>query len=84
MFVTFFAGDQAVQCALNDADFARFRADFDAYRTSGLPLGGAYYDEGIEAEFLVSFHTMSVAEVTDKPRAKLRQLSTDTPAAATT
>ena len=28
MFVTFFHGDQTVQCALNDTDFARFRADF--------------------------------------------------------
>lgn len=72
MFVTFFHGDQTVQCSLNEADFARFRADFLSYAASGLPLGGAYYDEGIAAEFLVSFQTMSVAEVTDKPRPKMR------------
>ena len=72
MFVTFFSGDQTVQCCLNDEDFARFRADFEAYRNSGNPLGGVYYDEGIEAEFFVSFHTMSVADVTDKPRPRMR------------
>ena len=72
MFVTFFKGDQTVQCALTDTDFARFRADFEAYRSTGLPLGGVYYDEGIEAEFFVSFQTMSVAEVTDKARPKMR------------
>jgi hypothetical protein len=82
MFVTFFTGDQTVQCSLNDEDHARFRADFDSYRNTGLPLGGAYYDEGIEAEFLVSFQTMSVAEVTDKPRAKMRLTSVDGPAGA--
>jgi hypothetical protein len=82
MFVTFFTGDQTVQFALNDSDFARFRADFDAYRTTGTPLGGIYYDEGIEAEFLVSFQTMSVAEVTDKPRPKMRNISTETTAGA--
>jgi hypothetical protein len=78
MFVTFFAGDQTVQCALDDPDFTRFRADFDSYRSSGFPLGGVYYDEGIEAEFFVSFATMSVAEVTDKPRPKMRHISTET------
>ena len=72
MFVTFFTGDQTAQCALNEEDFARFRADFESYRTTGLPLGGIYYDEGIEAEFFVSFRTMTVAEVTDKPRPKMR------------
>lgn len=75
MFVTFFTGDQTVQCSLNDADFARFRADFEAYRSSGFPLGGAYYDEGIEAEFFVSFRTMSVAEVTEHARPKMRHSS---------
>ena len=72
MFLTFFTGDQTVQCALNEEDFARFRKDFEAYRSSGLPLGGVYYDHGIEAEFFVSFQTMSVAEVTDKPRPRMR------------
>lgn len=77
MYVTFFTGDQTTQCALNEEDFARFRADFESYRTTGLPLGGAYYDEGIEAEFFVAFQTMSVAEVTDKPRPKMRHSSMD-------
>jgi len=79
MFVTFFTGDQTVQCALNEADYARFRADFDSYRTTGFPLGGAYYDHGIEAEFLVSFRTMSVAEVTDKPRPRMRLSTPESP-----
>jgi hypothetical protein len=83
MFVTFFAGDQPVQCALNEGEYARFRADFDAYRSSGFPLGGAYYDDGIEAEFLVTFHTMSVAEITDKPRARMRLTSLEGPAGTT-
>jgi hypothetical protein len=79
MFVTFFTGDQTVQCSLNEANHARFRADFQSYVSTGFPLGGAYYDEGIEAEFLVSFQTMSVAEVTDKPRAKMRLSSLEGP-----
>ena len=72
MFVTFFRGDQTVQCSLDDEAFTRFRVDFEGYRSTGLPLGGIYYDEGIEAEFFVSFQTMSVAEATDKPRARMR------------
>ena len=28
MFVTFFTGDQTVQCALNEAEYARFRRRF--------------------------------------------------------
>ena len=72
MFLTFFTGDQTVQCALNEEHFARFRSDFESYRSTGLPLGGVYYDEGIEAEFFISFQTMCVAEVTDKPRPKMR------------
>ena len=84
MFVTFFTGDQTVQCALNEENFSRFRADFESYRSTGLPLGGAYYDEGIEAEFFVTFQTMSVAEVTDKPRPKMRLSSVDAAASHTT
>lgn len=77
MFVTFVRGDQTVQCALDEEHFGRFRADFEAYRTTGMPLGGVYYDEGIEAEFFVSFPTMSVAEATDKPRARMRHAATE-------
>lgn len=80
MFVTFFTGDQTVQCALTDEDFGRFRIEFEAFRTTGSPLGGVYYDEGIEAEFFVSFQTMSVAEVTDKPRPKMRPSPVEGPA----
>ncbi len=80
MFLTFFTGDQTVQCALNEVDFARFRAEFEAYRSSGLPLGGVYYDAGIKAEFFVSFQTMNVAEVTDKPRPRMRPSPVETSA----
>lgn len=82
MFVTFFTGDQTVQCALNEADYARFRSDFDSYIATGLPMGGAYYDHGIEADFLVSFRTMSVAEVTDKPRPRMRHSTPESPSGA--
>jgi len=82
MFLTFFSGDQTVQCALDETAFATFRADFESYRTTGFPLGGAYYDGGIEAEFFISFQSMSVAEVTDKPRPKMRPSVVDTVPAA--
>ena len=72
MFVTFFKGDQTVQCALNEEALSRFRNDFENFRNTGFPLGGAYYDDGIEAEFFVTFQTMNVAEVTDRARPKMR------------
>ena len=40
MFVTFFTGDQTVQGALNESDFARGRAECESYRVSGFPLVG--------------------------------------------